>query len=90
MGMHKSGKRPVRAKPVISRADQSKKYLRDNHLLTDQHGAYSRLDVHLSPTLQRRMTELGLAVIPDTVVASHRSPLRPTLFDQSLATKIVQ
>jgi hypothetical protein len=55
-----------------------------------QRGVLRPLDVRVSPTLQRRMADLGLPPIPDTVVAKDTSPLRLTLFDQPSATKIVQ
>jgi len=68
----------------------TKRRTRGSRSLVEEPGAFSPLDIHISPTLRRRMIELGLAPIPVTVVARHRSALRPTLFYQSLATKIVQ
>ena len=66
-----------------------KRHARGGRFLAKERGAFSLLDVHLSPTLEQRMVDLGLAPIPE-VVARYRSVLRPTQFDQSLATKIVQ
>ena len=88
MGMHKSGERPVCAKSVISPVVQAKRRARGSRFLANERGAFGPLDVHVSPTLQRRMVELGLAPILD--LARQMSPLRSALFDQSLATKIVQ
>ena len=66
-----------------------KRHVRGGRFLAKERGAFSPLDVHLSPTLEQRMVDLGLAPIPE-VVARYKVALRTTQFDQSLATKIVQ
>ena len=90
MEIYKSGKQPFRAKPVTPRVVQAKRRARDSRVLADQCGTFSSLDVHISPTLQQRIAELGLAPITDAVEAKHMSLRRSTLFDKPLATKIIQ
>jgi len=90
--MYRADRRYRRVSTEVQRKPESKmntkRRARGSRLLPEERGACSPLDVHVSPTLRRRMDELGVAPIPD--VSKHTSPLRPTLFDQSLATKIVQ